>query len=131
MKKENSVKKLVLLSMLAAVSYCAVALIRVPVVLFLSYEPKDVIITIGAFLLGPMAGLIVSFAVAFLEMISISQTGPIGALMNFLSSAIFACSAAWVYKKKHTLVGAVLGLLCGSALMIAAMLLWNYLITPL
>ena len=131
LKKENSVKNLVLLAMLTAVSYVAVALIRVPVVLFLSYEPKDVIITIGAFLLGPMAGVIVSVAVALLEMLSISQTGPIGALMNFLSSAVFACTAAFVYKKKRTLGGAVLGLLAGSVLMIGAMLLWNYLITPL
>ncbi len=131
MKKENSVKTLVLLAMLTAVSYVAVALIRVPVVLFLSYEPKDVIITIGAFLLGPMAGVIVSFAVALLEMLSISQTGPIGALMNFLGSAAFACTAAFIYKKKRTLGGAVLGLAAGSALMIGAMLLWNYLITPL
>lgn len=131
MKKENSVKTLVLLAMLTAVSYVAVALIRVPVVLFLSYEPKDVIITIGAFLLGPVAGVIVSFAVALLEMLSISQTGPIGALMNFLGSAAFACTAAFIYKKKRTLGGAVLGLAAGSALMIGAMLLWNYLITPL
>lgn len=131
MKKENSVKTLVLLAMLTAVSYVAVALIRVPVVLFLSYEPKDVIITIGAFLLGPVAGIIVSFAVALLEMLSISQTGPIGALMNFLGSAVFACTAAFIYKKKRTLGGAVLGLAAGSALMIGAMLLWNYLITPL
>lgn len=131
MKKENSVKTLVLLAMLTAVSYVAVALIRVPVVLFLSYEPKDVIITIGAFLLGPMASIIVSFAVALLEMLSISQTGPIGALMNFLGSAAFACTAAFIYKKKRTLGGAVLGLAAGSALMIGAMLLWNYLITPL
>ena len=49
MKPRFSVKKLVLLAMLAAVSYIIVALIRIPVVLFLNYEPKDVIVTIGGF----------------------------------------------------------------------------------
>jgi riboflavin transporter FmnP len=131
MKKESSVKKMVLLAMLCAVSFLAVSLIRIPVVLFLSYEPKDVVITIGGFLLGPLAGFIVSLVVSLLEMFTISTTGPIGAVMNLLSTCAFACTASFIYKKKHTLTGAVLGLLCGSVLMIAAMLLWNYLITPL
>jgi hypothetical protein len=53
------IKKLVLLAMLAAVAYLIVSVIRIPVVLFLSYEPKDVVITIGGFLLGPMASFII------------------------------------------------------------------------
>lgn len=51
--------------------------------------------------------------------------------MNFLSSAAFACTAALIYRKKHTLSGAVLGLLAGVVSMTAVMLLWNYLLTPL
>ena len=128
---KTNTRKLVLLAMLTAVSYLAVALIRIPVVLFLSYEPKDVIITIAGFILGPMASLIISALVAVIEMISISSTGPIGCLMNLLSSACFACTASFVYKKKRTMGGAIGGLAAGSALMIGVMLLWNYLITPL
>ena len=124
-------RKTVLIAMLAAVAYMMVALIRIPVVLFLSYEPKDVIITIGGFLLGPMAAFIVSLVVSLLEMVTISQTGIIGALMNLLSTCAFACVAALIYKKKHDLWGAVLALFAGSASMIAVMLLWNWLITPL
>ncbi len=131
MRKESAVKKMVLLAMLCAVSFLAVSLIRIPVVLFLSYEPKDVIITIGGFLLGPLASFTVSLVVSLLEMFTISTTGPIGAVMNLLSTCAFACTASFIYKKKHTLWGAVLGLIAGSVLMIGAMLLWNYLITPL
>ncbi len=131
MKNTFSVKKMVLLAMLAAVSYMMVSLIRVPIVLFLKYEPKDVIITIGGFLLGPMASFIISLVVSLLEMVTISDTGPIGAIMNLLSTCTFACTAAFVYKKKHTLNGAVVGLGIGTVVMAAAMLLWNYLITPL
>jgi len=131
MKKRIDTKKLVLLAMFAAIAYIMVALIRVPVVLFLNYEPKDVIITIGGFLFGPLASLIISLVVSLVEMFTISDTGPIGALMNFLSTCCFACTASLIYKKYHTGKGAVLGLLCGSIVMIGTMLLWNYLITPL
>ena len=130
MKKIN-IKTLVLLAMLAAVSFILVASVRIPVVLFLSYEPKDVAIAIGGFLLGPMASFLISLIVSFVEMITISATGPIGAVMNLLSSCSFACTAAAIYKRKRTLGGAILGLAVGSAAMIGVMLLWNYLITPL
>ena len=131
MKKQFDVKKMVLLAMLAAVAFMLVALIRIPVVLFLSYEPKDVIITIGGFLLGPMASFLISVVVALVEMVTISTTGPIGCVMNLLSSACFSCTAAFVYKKKRTMTGAVLGLVLGSVIMVIVMLLWNWLITPL
>ena len=130
MKRLNT-KKLVLLAMLAAAAFMLVAIIRIPVVLFLSYEPKDVIITIGGFLLGPTSAFLISLVVALVEMVTISTTGPIGCLMNLLSSACFACTASFVYKKKRSLAGAVLGLALGSVAMIAFMLLWNWLITPL
>lgn len=128
------IKKLVLLAMLAAVSYIIVVLIRIPVIPtapFLNYEPKDVVITIGGFLLGPMASFIISLVVSLLEMVTISQTGPIGGLMNLISTCSFACTAAFVYKKRHNLSGAILGLMFGSVAMAAVMVLWNWLITPL
>lgn len=126
-----SVKKMVLMAMLAAAAYVIVALIRIPVVLFLKYEPKDVVITIGGFLLGPMAAFIISGVVSLLEMVTISETGPIGCLMNLISTCSFACVAAFIYKKQHTLKGAMLGLGAGSVAMVLIMLLWNWLITPL
>lgn len=124
-------KKLVLLAMLAAVAYIMVVLVRIPVVMFLKYEPKDVIITIGGFLFGPFSAFVVSLVVSLVEMVTISETGPTGALMNLLSTCSFACTAAFIYKKKHNLWGAVLGLLAGALAMISVMMLWNWLITPL
>ena len=129
--KSYSVKQMVMLALLAAIAYMMVSLVRIPVVLFLKYEPKDVIITIGGFLFGPMASFTVSLLVSLLEMVTISETGPIGALMNLLSTCTFACTAAMIYKKKHTLSGAILALIGGTVLMTIAMLLWNWLITPI
>ena len=124
-------KKLVTLAMLAAISYILVFFVRIPVVLFLKYEPKDVAITVGGFLFGPLSAFLISLVVSLVEMVSISDTGFIGALMNLLSTCSFACTAAFLYKKIHTGAGALLGLLCGSVSMIIVMLLWNWLITPL
>ncbi|MBE6933578.1 MAG: ECF transporter S component [Ruminococcaceae bacterium] len=129
--KKLQVKTMVLLAMLAAIAFLLVALVRIPVVMFLSYEPKDVVIAIGGFLLGPLSSFVISLVVSLLEMVTISTTGPIGAVMNLLSSCSFACMAAVVYKRKRTLGGAVWGLAAGSVVMIGVMLLWNYLITPL
>ena len=122
---------MVLLAMISAMAFLMVALIRIPVVLFLSYEPKDVIITIGGFILGPAAAFLSSLVVSLIEMFTLSDTGIIGAVMNLLSTCSFACTAAFIYKKKHTITGAIAGLAAGSVCMIAIMLLWNYLITPL
>ena len=51
--------------------------------------------------------------------------------MNVLATCAFACTASVIYKKDHTLKGAIIGLICGVLLMTGVMLLWNYLITPI
>ena len=64
-------------------------------------------------------------------MFTISETGIIGCIMNLLSTCSFAFTAAYVYKRRHTMAGAIAGLAVGTITMVATMLLWNYLITPL
>ena len=127
------VKKLCVLAMLAAVSFIVANTLYIsifPAAPFLKYEPKDVIITIGGFLYGPLASLLISVVVSLPEML-ISGTGPIGGIMDILSTCSFACVAALLYKRRHTLAGAVSGLALGSVLMVIAMLLWNWLVSPL
>ena len=131
MKKKFTTKELTTLAMITAIAYVLVCTVRIPVVLFLKYEPKDVIITIGGFLMGPSAVLISSGVVALIEMFTISDTGIIGCIMNFLSTCSFAFVAASIYKKNHTIKGAIAGLAAGTVFMVSAMMLWNYLITPL
>ncbi len=128
---QQRTKKLTVLAMLTAFAYVVLCFLRFPVVLFLKYEPKDVIITIGGFLYGPLAAFAVSFVVSFIEMLTISDTGWIGMIMNILSTCSFACTAAFFYKKRHNLAGAFTGLLVGTVLMVAVMLGWNYILTPL
>ena len=124
-------KKITMIGMLAALSYLLMVVIRVPVVLFLKYEPKDVIITLGGFILGPLTSFIISVIVSVIEMVTVSDTGPIGCLMNLIATCSFACVASFIYKKMHNLKGAVIGLLTGIVTMTSVMLVWNYLITPI
>ena len=129
--KHQQIKKIAILAMLSAFAYVVMCFLRVPVVLFLKYEPKDVIITLGGFLYGPLAAFGISCVVSFLEMLTVSDTGWIGMIMNILSTCSFACTTAFFYKKRHTLSGAITGLLVGIALMVVVMLGWNYVLTPL
>lgn len=126
-----NVKKITIIGMLCAIAYVVMVFGRIPVVLFLKYDPKDVIITIGGFLLGPLSVFIISVIVSFIEMLSVSETGLIGCLMNVLSTCSFACTASIIYKRIHNIKGAIIGLFCGLSLMVIVMLLWNYYVTPL
>ena len=104
---------------------------RIPVVLFLKYDPKDIIITLGGLIWGPMTSFIVSVIVPLIEMVTTSENGVLGCIMNIISTCSFACTASVIYKKKRTLLGAVTGLVTSSLMMVLVMLLWNYLITPI
>ncbi|MGI6069381.1 MAG: ECF transporter S component [Blautia sp.] len=129
--EREGIKKVAQIGMLCALAYMVMVVIKIPVIMFLKYEPKDVIIALGGFIFGPLVSLVISLVVGVVEMVTVSDTGIIGCIMNILSSAAFACIAAYVYKKEHSRKGAIKGLVYGSLVMTAIMLLWNYLITPL
>ncbi|MDE7252169.1 MAG: ECF transporter S component [Acetatifactor sp.] len=128
---DSKTKKITTTAMLCAIAYVVVVIGRIPVVLFLKYDPKDIIITLGGLIWGPMTSFIVSVVVSLIEMVTISENGVLGCIMNIISTCSFACTASVIYKKKRTLSGAVIGLVTGSLMMVLVMLLWNYLITPI
>ena len=101
---QMSTRYITSVAMFAAVSFVAVLISKVipNVAGFLSYEPKDAVIVIAGLLYGPLTSVLISVIVSFIEMITISATGPYGFLMNVVSVLVMA----------------------------AAMLLWNYIITP-
>lgn len=129
----TDIKRLTVTAMLAALSFLVIMISTQmpPVVLFLKYDPKDVIIAIGGFIYGPVTSVIISVIVSVLEMVTVSTTGIIGCVMNIISSVAFCVPAAIIYRKRHDLTGAVIGLVAGAFSVCAAMMLWNYLITPL
>ena len=138
MKSKIDIKKLATIATLGAAAFLAMLLSKMlpPLVPIppLGYDAKDALILIGGFLYGPLAAASMSIVVSLIEMVTVSTTGPVGLLMNIVSTCSFACVAAAVYKygpKKKTLPGAVIGLFFGLCSMVAVMMLWNYLITPI
>lgn len=126
----NKTKKITTLGMFCALAYIMMVVVKIPVVAFLKYEPKDVIITLSGLIYGPLYSLAVSLVVSFVEMITVSDTGIIGFFMNVVSTAAFACTASVIYRKKRSVGGAVAGLAVGVVFMTAVMLLWNFVMTP-
>jgi len=124
-------KRITVLAMFCAIAFILAATIRVPVVLFLRYDPKDVIIAIAGFTYGPMAAFIVTVVVATIEMFTTSPTGLWGLLMNIIGSASFCCTAAYIYKRNRTIKGAVLGLVAGFVFAVTTMMMWNYIVAPI
>lgn len=127
------VRTMTSLAMLTAIAYVVMYLSKMlPQVLgFLQMDLKDTVICIGGFVFGPLAAAIIALVVALVEMFTVSDTGIIGCIMNVLATVAFCCTASFVYKKVHTKKGAVIGLALGVVALVAVMLLWNYLITPL
>ena len=120
-----------LVAVFCAVAYVCQFLFSFKVA-FLTFDAKDAVMTVGAMFFGPVWGIVMSLIVALLEMAtSGSGTGFYGFFMNFLSSAVFTALAAWIYRYKHTLLGAILGLTASVFAMTAVMLVFNLLITPL
>lgn len=126
-------KKLALLGLFSAMAYILTLFARIPIssVEFLKYDPKDIVILILGFLMGPTSALGVTIVVCLIEAVTVSTTGLIGFVMNVISTAAFACTASLIYKHKRTLGGVIIGLVSGIILMSGLMILWNYLITPL
>ena len=48
------------MAVLCALAYVVMLVIKIPMVEFLSYEPKDIVITIGGFMFGPLSAVIIS-----------------------------------------------------------------------
>lgn len=127
----SKTKKLTTIGMLCALAYAATLIGRVPLVLFLKYDLKDIIIAISGLIFGPLTSFSVALIVSLVEMFTISENGILGFFMNVISSCSFACTSAFIHSKKRKISGAIVGLFCGWVCMVLVMLLWNYLITPI
>ena len=122
-------KKIVGMAMFSALAYGVTFVFRIPVS-FLTFDAKDAILTIAAFIYGPVAAVIMSLIPALIELITISGTGGWGFLMNFASSACFSVTASLIYKYRRSFNGAIIALYAAVATTTAFMMLMNILVTP-
>lgn len=127
--RSDKTKTLVAVGVFSAFAYICCVLFHFKAA-FLSFDLKDAVMTIGAMLFGPAYGLAMSIIVALIEGITISSTGIYGFVMNVISSVTFVCVGSFVYSRKRTMNGALIGMILSTVTMTAVMLIANLIITP-
>jgi len=126
-------RKLVTLALLSAIAYLVTFITNwtpVAAAPFLVYDPKDVIIITGGFIYGPLAVVMMSAVVSFVEMFTVSRDGFFGFAANMLSTCTFAVTAVLIYRIKKNIIFAAIGLAAGIICVTGVMMLWNYLAVP-
>ncbi|WP_069650335.1 ECF transporter S component [Caloranaerobacter ferrireducens] len=94
---------------------------------FLKIDLSDIPALIGAFALGPMAGVIIEFVKNILHLvIKGTVTMGVGELANFLVGSVLVYTASYIYLKKKTFKNAVLGMVIGTVMMTLVASLSNY-----
>lgn len=126
---QEQTRKLVMLALFTAVAYLSIYIIHFRVS-FLTFEFKNVFITIAAMLFGPVAGGVISLITAYLEMVFFSTTDFYGFIMNFISSASFSMVAAYIYRGRRTQISSYVSLAVATLSSTALMLVANLIVTP-
>ncbi len=120
-KKVNTMVKISMLSAIATV----LMLFEFPLPFiapsFYELDFSEVPVLVGAFAMGPVAGIIIEGMKILLNfIINGTITAGVGEIANFVMGVLFICPAAIIYKHNKTKKGALLGLVAGTILLIVA-----------
>lgn len=130
----SKTKQITVMAMLVAISVVMVYLIHFPIIpaaSFLEYDPADIPILIGAFAYGPLAGIILTVIASVIQGFTVSVGGGVyGIIMHIIATSTLVFIASGIYRIKHTRVGAVIGLVCGTLAMSGIMMVANHFVTP-
>jgi riboflavin transporter FmnP len=125
----SATNRLVKISVLAVLAFI-IMLFEVVVPLFpgfLKMDLSDVPALLGAFALGPIAGVIIELIKNLLHIvIRGTHTAGIGELSNFILGAIFVFTAGSIYFIKKDKKHAVIGMIVATIMMSIAGILTNY-----
>ena len=86
--KKLSLKDISVTSILIALAFICTFIFKFKVG-FLTFDLKDAMLSIIAFLFGPIIAVTSAIIVAVLEFLTISDTGVYGLIMNAISSSVF------------------------------------------
>lgn len=94
---------------------------------FMKMDISDLPALIGAFAIGPMAGVIIELLKNLLNLlIEGSTTGGVGELANFVVGAAYVYAAGAIYYRKKTFKAAIIGLTVGTIVMTVVISFANY-----
>ena len=133
--RSHSVSRLVILSLLAALSIALCVFVRFPIfpaAPHLEYDAGDIPLMFAACLFGPWWGLMVTAVTCAVQAFTVSAaSGPIGLIMHLFATGAFVVIASLIYRRKQTGAALLYGLLLGALSSTALMIPLNLIFTPL
>ncbi len=94
---------------------------------FMKLDISDLPALIGAFSMGPMAGVIIELLKNLLNLlVEGTTTGAVGELANFVVGSAFVYTAGAIYYKNKNFKNAIIGLGLGTIVMTAVISIANY-----
>lgn len=117
-KSKKRTKHLVHIALFSAIGFLLMFIeFSIPIVpSFLKVDISELPALLMSFMYGPLSGVIVCLLKNVIHM-TISTTGCVGELSNFLLGAVFCTVAGSIYKIKKTKTGAIVSMLVGAAVM--------------
>ena len=119
-KKKINTRMIAQIGMLGAIAV-VLMLFEIPLPFapsFYEIDLSEVPVLIGCFSMGPLAGVLIELIKIILNLcINGSMTAGVGEFANFVIGCALVLPAAFVYKKKKTKKGAILGLVTGTLFM--------------
>ena len=119
--KKDTTHKLTVAAMLSAVAFILMFIeFPIPMLIpaFIKMDFSDLPALLGAFALGPVYGVIISFMKNLLHIvIKGTSTACVGELSNFILGAIFSAVAGYLYKHHKSRKTAIIGAVAGAVAM--------------
>ncbi|XCP84823.1 ECF transporter S component [Roseburia hominis] len=119
-KRKTNVKYIAQIGMLGAIAV-VLMLFEIPLPFapsFYEIDFSEVPVLIGAFTMGPAAGALIELVKILLNfLINGTDTAGVGEIANFLIGCGLCLPASLIYRKLHTRMGAVIGMLSGTVVM--------------
>lgn len=130
--KRISTRKIVMIGVFAAISFALQMITPFPKVGgFLEIEFSDLPALILAFAYGPVSGVLVEFIKNLLHC-TVTSTGFVGELANFVTSGVFVAVAGLIYMKHKSFRVAIVSLVAATvALAVAGIFVNLYIMLPL
>ena len=119
--KKDTTHNLTVAAMLSAVAFILMFIeFPIPMLIpaFIKMDFSDLPALLGAFALGPVYGVIISFMKNLLHIvIKGTSTACVGELSNFILGAIFSAVAGYLYKHHKSRKTAIIGAVAGAVVM--------------
>ena len=119
--KKDTTHNLTVAAMLSAVAFILMFIeFPIPMLIpaFIKMDFSDLPALLGAFALGPVYGVIISFMKKLLHIvIKGTSTACVGELSNFILGAIFSAVAGYLYKHHKSRKTAIIGAVAGAVAM--------------